>query len=146
MNDTAMSEKLWVAQGYHQYFGWAETLARDEKRARARLNVRLPVLLLRKVGGRPVIAVGLNSLVKRARPIPHLGYDRTCSSGCAHSLPPPDRQAWRFFGLWTVVGDGEGDDPLEEGPMTFDLEGVYVVVAGKMATSGQDGPGRLGLP
>jgi hypothetical protein len=145
MNDTTMNEKLWVAQDYHQYFGWTETLAKDEKRARARLKVRLPVLLLRKVGDRPVIAVGLNSLAKRARPIPHLGYGRTCASGCAHSLPSPDTQAWRFFGLWMVVQDGEGGDPLEEGPMTFDLGGVYVVVVGKMAPSGQDGPGKLGL-
>jgi hypothetical protein len=29
--------------------------------------------------------------------------------------------------------------------MTLNLEGVYVVVTGKMATSGQGGPGRLGL-
>jgi hypothetical protein len=133
-----MNDKLWVAQGYRKYFGWAETLARDERRARARLKARLPVLALRTLGDRPVIAVGLNSLANRARTIPHLGYDgRTCPGECDHPLPPLDMQAWRFFGLWMIVQDGEGDDPLERGPITIDLEGVQVVVIGKTPPTGQ---------
>jgi hypothetical protein len=90
------------------------------------------------LGDRPVVAVGLNSLANRARTIPHLGYDgRTCPHGCDHPLPPLDVQAWRFFGLWMIVQDGEGDDPLERGPITIDLEGVQVVVIGKTPPTGQ---------
>lgn len=133
-----MNDKLWVAQGYHKYFGFVETLARDERRAWTRLNARLPVLTLRMLGERPVIAVGLNSQAERDRTIPHLGYDgRTCPNGCDHPLPPLDMQAWRFFGFWLIVQDGEGDDPLELGPLIIDLEGVYVVVTGKMSPTGQ---------
>jgi hypothetical protein len=141
-----MNDELWVSQGYRKYFGWVETLARDERRARTRLKTRLPVLTLRTLGDRPVIAVGLNSLANCARTIPHLGYDwRTCPSGCDHSLPPLDMQAWRFFGLWMIVRSGEGDDPLEQGPITIDLEGVQVVVTGKTAPTGQGEQRRSGL-
>jgi hypothetical protein len=54
-------------------------------------------------------------------------------------------QAWRFFGFWMIAQDGEGDDPLERGPITIDLEGVQVVVTGKLAPTGQGEQRRFGL-